>query len=98
MTTINIINPPVTGLALTDRVLNCSIARLMSLSFSGAKRVPVAYEPTEWVKDGSDFYCEHANYDTDTITQMAPNYITGDCDDYEVGVLVCTDCGEVAER
>ncbi len=64
----------------------------------GVKHIQVAYEPTLWVKDGSDFYCEHQELDTDTVTQYAPNYITGDCDDYEAVVDVCRDCREVLEK
>lgn len=64
----------------------------------GVKQIQVTYEPTLWVLDGTSFFCEHQETETDTVTRTFPNYETGDADDYEAVVTVCRDCREVLEK
>ncbi len=79
-----------------DNNIAPAVARIDKLM--GVKHIQVAYEPTLWVLDGTDFYCEHATTDTQTYLPAAPSYETGDEDEYEVTVEFCTDCKEDIER
>lgn len=60
-------------------------------------KIAVTYQPTEWTMDGTEFFCNHPDTDTETVERYAPNYITGDLDEWEVPITVCADCREMLD-
>lgn len=56
--------------------------------------INVTYYPTLWMQDGTDFYCEHASIDTETVISFAYNYAIEDIEEWEAERTYCRDCGE----